>query len=670
MEHNEHPELDLENILKEFSEDPELEEILREFAPEPKVPSAPPSGDTVRLDGLAGAVSRRPSADMTQRFEAVASGEPAEPEPPAPTPAPAPAIEPFSEEWEPEYEEPMGNYTPQQPIVFPEKDRLRKLREQLVQHAEHRYYDLVQAGFARLRLSGLIIFLIFLISAGTTWALDLGFIGANRTKLVAFCQLLSILLTALLCHSRLLEGAMSLLRGRFTLKSFLGITFVVCCADALMCLSQERVSCCSIFCLQAAAVQWSTRYARQREILQMDTLRKASELNALVKIEDYHDGLPGYVSTDGELEDFWDHFREIVGPERALNIFSAISLGVSTILAVVSGLRSGFAAGLQVMTAMLLVTLPATAFISMRLPELLLEKRLHTLGTVLCGWQGMKAVEKHVAVPITHGDLFPRDAIGMNGMKFYGELDPDMVLCYAGSLIAYEGGSLTGIFNGLMATRYIRHAPVEEFGSFPGGLSALVDGEPVAVGILEFMRQLDVEIPKEAQIPHAVYVAVDGRLSGVFALRCNRSKPAASGLRNLCSYGRLTPLMVSRDFLLTGKFLREKLKVNVRRLVFPDGDTRDALSGQTPEEGAPVVALTVRKGLPQRAFAITGTWALKAAQKGGAIIHIISGSLGLAAVAVLVLIGATNLLTPINLLVYSLIWMLPGCLISQWTRYI
>lgn len=668
MDHKE--ELDLESIVKEFSEDPTLDDILREFAPEePEPPAQSPSGDTVRLDSVQSSVRRRISMDHTQPFRTQFSEEEIPDEPKVSAPK-QPAVEPFSEDWEPEYEEPMGNYTPRQPIVFQSRDRLRQLREKLVAGPEKRYYELAEDGIATLRLSAFINLLVFLASACITLAYTMEYIGPNRIRLVVFCQLLAILVSALLSHGRLLDGLTTLLRGRFTLYTLLSVTFAVCCVDGLVCLDQERISCCSIFCLQAALSQWAACHSRQREMLQMDTLRKASELTAVVRIEDYWDGISGYVTTQGEPESFTEQYQAPSGPERSLNIYGAVSLVFSTILAIAMGMRSGWAFGLQVMTAALLVSVPATAFISMYRPEAILQKRLHALGTVLCGWQGVKAVDKQVVFPISHKDLFPSDTIRMNGMKFYGSADPDMVICYVGSLISHEGGSLTAIFDQLMAGRYIRHAPVEEFGSYPGGLSALVDGEPVAVGTLEFMGQMDIQVPKEARIPHAVYAAMDGVLSGVFAMQYSRSKPAAAGLRNLCSHGRLSPVLISRDFMLTARFLREKLKVNAKRISFPDGDTRLSLSKHTPTPDAAVVALTVREGLPQRSFAITGAWALRSAQTGGAVIHILGGALGIAAVTVLALVGASELLTPANLLLYSLVWMIPGFLITEWTRYI
>jgi hypothetical protein len=48
----------------------------------------------------------------------------------------------------------------------------------------------------------------------------------------------------------------------------------------------------------------------------------------------------------------------------------------------------------------------------------------------------------------------------------------------------------------------------------------------------------------------------------------------------------------------------------------------------------------------------------------------IGGILGMLMMLVLAIIGATNLLTPANLFLYELVWMVPGLLITEWTRSI
>jgi hypothetical protein len=46
----------------------------------------------------------------------------------------------------------------------------------------------------------------------------------------------------------------------------------------------------------------------------------------------------------------------------------------------------------------------------------------------------------------------------------------------------------------------------------------------------------------------------------------------------------------------------------------------------------------------------------------------IGGILGLLMMAVLAWVGVENILTPANILLYELIWMIPGLLVTEWTR--
>lgn len=79
-------------------------------------------------------------------------------------------------------------------------------------------------------------------------------------------------------------------------------------------------------------------------------------------------------------------------------------------------------------------------------------------------------------------------------------------------------------------------------------------------------------------------------------------------------------------------------------------------------------ALTTDTGLAPIAYAVTGARSLKTAAKLGVIIHMIAGIVGLAMMAILAVLGAGHLLTPVNMLLYELVWMVPGLLITEWTR--
>ena len=82
------------------------------------------------------------------------------------------------------------------------------------------------------------------------------------------------------------------------------------------------------------------------------------------------------------------------------------------------------------------------------------------------------------------------------------------------------------------------------------------------------------------------------------------------------------------------------------------------------------MALITGKGVTPFVYAATGARTLKSAAKLGLIIHMIGGILGLAMMIVLAYLGATHLLVPVNMFLYQLVWLVPGLLITEWTRTI
>jgi hypothetical protein len=125
---------------------------------------------------------------------------------------------------------------------------------------------------------------------------------------------------------------------------------------------------------------------------------------------------------------------------------------------------------------------------------------------------------------------------------------------------------------------------------------------------------------------------------------------------------------VDGDFMLTEQFLGEKFQVNTRKMIFPDQQTRRQLAAKVPEEDAPVLALATKKNLVSLAYAVTGARTLRSASILGVVIHLLGGIIGLGMMLVLGLVGAGHLLTPTNVLLYELLWMIPGLLITEWTR--
>ena len=124
------------------------------------------------------------------------------------------------------------------------------------------------------------------------------------------------------------------------------------------------------------------------------------------------------------------------------------------------------------------------------------------------------------------------------------------------------------------------------------------------------------------------------------------------------------------DFMLTENFLRSKFSIKTNRVVFPQWEDGVLLSRFQPDPNEPVLALTTRDELVSAAYAVTGAKALRQSTRLGVAVHLIGGLLGLIIMLALGYLGSTQLLTPTNVLLYQLIWAVPGLLVTEWTRVV
>jgi hypothetical protein len=363
-----------------------------------------------------------------------------------------------------------------------------------------------------------------------------------------------------------------------------------------------------------------------------------------------------------------EQYQKMTGPEVALSVYGICSLLSAVGLGIWIGLEQGVELGVRTGTALLLMAMPASAFISMKRPLAVLEKRLQRHGAVLCGWNGIRQEGKISVYPVTFQDLFPSGSTKINGVKFYGNANPDTVVAYTATLIAKCGSGLQPLFDQLLTARGGYRCRVEEFEDYAGGVSGQIHGQKVLVGSVSFLREMGVNVPENTKVPQAVYTAISGELCGVFAVVYSKTKPSAAGLRSICGYGRIQPVMTGIDFALTEGFLRSKFKAKTKRIHFPEPQIRRELQEREVPENSTVLALLVREDLAAKAYAVTGARQLRAALRAGSVIHILAGVLGILMVVALSYTQSYALLIPQNLLLYNLLWMIPAWLVTEWTR--
>ena len=126
----------------------------------------------------------------------------------------------------------------------------------------------------------------------------------------------------------------------------------------------------------------------------------------------------------------------------------------------------------------------------------------------------------------------------------------------------------------------------------------------------------------------------------------------------------LTPILATRDFMITPALVKKRFKVPADRLEFPLVAERTALSA--PEAGAKGKqgALMARGSFAGFAAAVTGGRALRRTVHGAVVISLISGILGALLLCVLTYLDAASAASAANLLLYQLLWQVPNLLIT------
>lgn len=556
---------------------------------------------------------------------------------------------------------------PSRPLLqFPNSDAIRQLKKKIISGPEKRYYDLSEVGVLKLQI-GILLNLIIValcLTSTTMYAMDM--VPANRMKLLLFSQVLAMLGSGLLgCHL-LIEGLGEIFHLKFSVNTILAISFFACCADVYFCIQELRVPCCAAFALEMTFAMFARYHKRTTEMAQMDTMRKAIRLTGLVKEPDYYEGRTGILRTQGDVEDFMETYSATSGPEKAQSVFAFLSFMLCVAIAAVSGILHSVSMAFQIFATSLLVAVPASFFVALTRPTALLEKRLHMVGTVICGWQGVRKLCGKAVFPLTDSDLFPRGATKVNGLKFYSNHNPDEIVSYTASLILAAGGGLVPVFRNLLNSRNVQEYSVVNFRDYGGGgIGGEVNGEPVLVGSMRFLQDMGVEIPQGTMVNQAVYASIDGQLAAVIAISYAKMRSSAAGLVSLCGCRKVTPILLAGDFMLTEDFIRSKFNVRPSKVAMPPKDVRAALAQKVPSSESDVLALVTRDDLVASAYAVCGAVALRRACRSGVFIHILAGLMGMLIMLALAYLGSTELLTPINVLLYQLIWAVPGLIATQ-----
>lgn len=298
----------------------------------------------------------------------------------------------------------------------------------------------------------------------------------------------------------------------------------------------------------------------------------------------------------------------------------------------------------------------------------LVARRLAHSGAALAGWPGILGSRRADRVLITDTDLFPPGYVELNGFKVLGDFPMERVVAYTATMIRDSGSGLTKLFHDYLRTLGGLMRNSERLCCYEGGgLSATIRGDQVLVGSASFMELMEISLPTGLHVKNAVFCAINGELAGIFALNYFLPDTVFPALDAIIREN-VGPVLATRDFNLIPAMLQQRFKLSADRMDFPPVERRRELSAPDQPHGDTLAAILCREGLYPFAEAVVCAKRLRRATRVGALLCCVSSALGLLLTGYLVYMSAYGSLSPLNLLLYLLMWLLPVWLLSAWTH--
>ena len=268
---------------------------------------------------------------------------------------------------------------------------------------------------------------------------------------------------------------------------------------------------------------------------------------------------------------------------------------------------------------------------------------------------------------MTENDLFPTGTVAFNGYKVYGE-ERIKMLSYAAGMAQAAHSQLSPLFRQQLAAEGGFSARVDDLRFCEeGGVTGMIRGETVAMGSAYFMRKQKVTLPHDLKLQTGVFLAIDGVLGAIFVIKYQPSRNVDWALRALHRAG-MRPVLAVRSGNVTPGLLKRKFGLDCKP-VYPNVSARLALSDAMEQRGEAPNAVIYREGLMPLAEAAIGSRRLRSATRTGTWLCYLGAVVGLLLTYYLTSVGSYGTLSPLYMLGFLALWLLPTLLLSGLVKH-
>lgn len=419
----------------------------------------------------------------------------------------------------------------------------------------------------------------------------------------------------------------------------------------------------ALFTLLGNKIKYKSYY---RSIRSCYRLQRSKTLTVLP--EKYDGDVIYTVANATNYQGFYRTFGENDAASAAMLWYSPLVLLVSLFLAVYCGYATNSGAPFLWCWSIITAFTPALGIpIAAALPLAKAAKRMYKSGVLLGGGKAVAHMAGRSFVLMTDDDIFPGDAISVNGYKLMNPDKKELALSVTASVLDAAQTALAKPFLRLASDSYAPLRPVSELVfSDAGGITGVVDGRRVMVGTASFVQRAWIKIPPDIKLKTAVFCVVDSELLAIFAVKYQVT-PKADYALNLLEDNGYMPVVATRDFNVTAAFIQSRFGVSSSDVVYPPADLRVAMSDKSLALESDGLIVTYG-GSDAVAEALISCRRYRTSARLSVIFSLLSSVIGLLLGTLMAYFGWAEAATPVNMLLYYLLWAVPPFVFAAWVN--
>ena len=539
-------------------------------------------------------------------------------------------------------------------------------REVPCARASKYYGSHIRSMRLRLRISGILLFVMFWISIG------LPVPGMLKTTAVSNAVCLGLQLgIMLLCLDVVTMGVMNAARGKFGADTMAVLACVVTSLDAAL---LAKASFCTPHLALCLISSLSLCGEMLAAVLHARAMRKALRVPAIGKrcfaVTGETDSDTGDVTILKSVRPPMGFVRRSEQSSPDEDLFRKLSIPL-LILAfvfsfVIAFAKKDFADVIYIFSVVFCPAVPFAAMCCYSLPFFLGSMRIFSSGAAIAGWSGMSDIGQSKNLIVTDRDLFPDGTVEIGTIRVFADEDPGRIISYTGSMMAAAGSCSAPAFGELMERNGCRMRSIENFEYLAGGgMKGVIDGRVILCGSTDLMRLMNVRIPFRLVDKTSVLLAADGILCGIFNMKYTARPQVREALIDLMRSNR-HPVFAIRDFNVTPEMLHVAFDVATDGYDFPPYVDRFDISSAEPSEDSQIAAIICREGLGPLVHTADTARSIYSATRINTVLTAFSALLGVV-VAAMRLLGSGSV-SAAFLLVFMLFFALASAAVSFFTR--